>query len=430
MRNSAFLFLLVFLKISQSIAAETPVSPTSGELTLEQCFQAALKQSETVGGQSELIKQAEANYSQAIGAVLPNISGSATYQWQEDTPAAVANIFPNPSKTAKLTVVQPLFQGFKEFAGLQQTKSLLRASQNDYKQAATQLYIDTAALYFGIVSQEHDIENIENELNFYDDRIKEVSRFIKIGRSQVSERLSVQSQQAALLAQLKLMKGQVRAQRAVLTFFTGLAPESKLKRPQEKELTVKPIENYLTRLEMRPDVKAETERLKAAEEGIPFARAGHFPTLSAQGDYFLQRTGSLKDVRWDALLVLSVPIFTGGIVNSQLAIAHSKRNQEELQLRRIKRLGEQQIRQLFENFQGEKEQYVALREAVDLSEKNYKEQTRQYRLGLVTNLEVLQALTNFQENKRAFDKARYSMFQSVEQLEAAASYKPEVAETH
>jgi len=45
----------------------------------------------------------------------------------------------------------------------------------------------------------------------------------------------------------------------------------------------------------------------------------------------------------------------------------------------------------------------------NLAEKTYQEQVRNFRRGLVTNLDVLQSLTTFEESKRSQDKARFSM---------------------
>ena len=398
--------------------------------TIDDCFRAALARSETVGMSLEVVKQAEENYNQAIGAVLPNISGIGGYQWQQNNPnPAYQNIYPNPSSSARLTVTQPLFQGFKEFAGLRQTKTLVGASVADKNQATTQLYLDTAASYFQVVMSEQDIDNITEELSYYDKRIAELHGFEKIGRSQVTDVLTAQSQQAALKAQMKSVQGQLRAQRAVLAFLTGFDPDEPVFRPAGEDATAKTLDTYLGRVDSRPDVQGDTQRAKAADDGIPIARSGHFPTLGVQGDYYLERTGALKDVNWDVMLNLTVPIFSGGMVQSQVEEAVSKRDQAELQVSRTKRLAVQQIRQYYESYIGDRNEWEAYKEATDLAEKNYKAETRNYRLGLVTNLDVLSALTTFEESKRSLDKARFSMLNDIENLEAAGGFKPHVEKT-
>jgi outer membrane protein len=403
--------------------AALPESPEGK--TFEDCYKAALKRSELVAQQAELIRQAEDNYKALIGSIIPNITGYGSYQLQQQSNNAFSTIYPNPSTSTRLTLTQPLFQGFKEFAGLRQGKSLVHASQYDRKQAAVQLYMDTAASFFSVVSFEHDIDNVIDELGFYDKRIAELRQFRAIGRSQVTDVLTAESQKAALVAQLKQIQGQYHAQRAILSFLTGFAPNTPVRRPSGDQVPIKPLDAYLGRVDLRPDVRGDSTRAKASEEGIPIARAGHLPTISVTGDYYLQRTGALSDVSWDVMLNVALPIFSGGSVQAQLETAVAKRDQADLQVSRTKGLALQQIRQFYETFVGDRDQYEAYREAVAVAEKNYKEELREYRLGLVTNLDVLTALTAFQESKRSFDKARYSMMNDVENLEAAGAFKLE-----
>jgi outer membrane protein len=393
--------------------------------TFEECFQAALKRSDDIAADAELIKQAEDVYKQAIGAVVPNVSGSGSYQWQQNPSGIGATLYPNPSTLTKLTVTQPLFQGFKEFAGLRQTETLIGATQYDKQQAAAQLYEDTAASFFSVVAQEQDIDNVKDELAYYDRRIEELKQFVAIGRNQITDTLTAQSQQAALLAQMKQIEGQLKAQRAVLAFLTGFDPSVPLHRPADDDAAIRPLPDYLKRVSMRPDVQAQKARGRAAEDGIAVARAGHFPTLGFQGDYYIERTGPLSNVTWDAMLLLTVPIFEGGAVQAQVDQAASQRDQADFVTSKVDRTAVEQIRQFFENFQGDRNQFHAYKTATELSEKNYEEEVKNFRRGLVTNLDVLTALTTFEESKRSTDKARFAMLQDFADVEAAGAFRPE-----
>ena len=73
---------------------------------------------------------------------------------------------------------------------------------------------------------------------------------------------------------------------------------------------------------------------------------------------------------------------------------------------------------------GDKEQLDALKVATDLAKRNYEAETHDYRLGLVTNLDVLTALTSFQEDQRALDRQRYTLLMDYEKLEASVARRP------
>ena len=72
----------------------------------------------------------------------------------------------------------------------------------------------------------------------------------------------------------------------------------------------------------------------------------------------------------------------------------------------------------------DKSQLEALEKATESARKNYEAQRRDYRLGLVTNLDVLQAMTAFQHNQQALDRARYTTKLDYLKLQAAAVRRP------
>jgi outer membrane protein len=146
------------------------------------------------------------------------------------------------------------------------------------------------------------------------------------------------------------------------------------------------------------------------------------------GNYYLKRSGSLEDVNWDVGIALTVPLYTGGATQSQVREAASQRTQAELSVSQARRLAEQEVRASYRSVVYDRSQIDALTTATELARKNYDAQTRDYRLGLVTNLDVLQALTAFQQNQRALDRARYTIKLDYVRLEAAAARRPAKSE--
>ena len=64
------------------------------------------------------------------------------------------------------------------------------------------------------------------------------------------------------------------------------------------------------------------------------------------------------------------------------------------------------------------EHVKALEKAVSITQANYEQQEKDHRFKLATNLDVLSALTSFQDTKRTLDKTRYLVFNSVAQLKS------------
>ncbi len=395
-------------------------------LTLDEYFAAALKRSEVVATQGELIRQAEERYKQANSALRPTVNGVASYTRQDPIPAGElsTSTSPNRQSLAKLTATQPLFRGFREFATLRQTQALLGAQDQDYRNARTQLFMDVTQNFYTVLSIEQDLKNFGEEINQNIDREKELNGRVRIGRSRIGEVLSVQSTISTLRAQVEQLQGQLGTAREAFAFLSGLAPTTLLRDTENLPANLEPLDDYLARLELRPDVIASRQRLSAARENTKVARGAHLPSLDLNANRYLERTGNLKDSTWDVGIALTVPIYAGGLLQSKVSEAVSQLTQAELNASQVSRQAEQEIRSTYQSVVFDRSQLDALEKATESARKNYEAQRRDYRLGLVTNLDVLQALTAFQQNQLALDRARYTTKLDYLKLQAAAVRRP------
>jgi outer membrane protein len=392
---------------------------------LEQSFRAALARSELVASQKELLVQQEEIYSQARGGLLPSISAFGSYLIQETPTNAVGStISPSTQPHARITATQPLFRGFREFAGLRQARDLIEAQESAWRAAATSLYVDVATSFYSLIALEKSAANTREEMELHALRLRDLQARVRIGRSRHSEVLTVQATRASLGASLAAIEGQIQAQRALFAFLTGFEPGVIVRDAEEIPKGPLTLEAYLARIPERPDVRAEEKRLESAGEAVSIASGAHWPSLDLNGNYYLHRVGSLRDVNWDVQLVLQMPLFQGGIISSQVRQSESQRTQAELNVSRVRRTAEQEIRSAFDVFQSDLKQLEAVTEANDLARRNYAEQTKEYRLGLVTNLDVLSALAASEQTRRTLDRTKASVKLNFARLEAAGARRP------
>jgi outer membrane protein len=395
----------------------------AGALSLDEYFAQALARSEVVATQGELIVQAEERYRQARATLRPTVDGVASYTWLDE---GARDTVTNPTRQphARLTATQPLFRGFREFASMRQTQALVDAQSEDYRNARVQLFKDVAQNFYDVVSFEQDLTNLDEQISQNLEREKELQARIRIGRSRTGEVLTVQTRISTLRAEVEQLKAQLAAAREAFAFLSGLPADTPLRDSETLPADLDTLETYIARLELRPDVKAAQQRLTAAQENISVARGAHQPSLDLNANRYLERRGSLENVDWDVQLALTVPLYAGGSLQSQVREAVSQSTQAELGASQVRRQAEQEIRSLHQSVVYDRLQLAALEKATEAARKNYEVQRRDYRLGLVTNLDVLQALTSFQENQRALDRARFTARLNYQRLQAAAARRP------
>jgi len=407
------------LCLCAAVRTATAAEPVS----LEDYFHSALAQSEVVATQVELIHQAEERYHQAQATIRPTLNGVASYTWM-DTGAKDTVANPTRQPNARITASQPLFRGFREFAAMRQTKALIGAQNQEYQQARTQLFKDVAQNFYDMLVFEQDLRNLDAQIEQNIEREKELQDRVRIGRSRTSEMLTVQTTISTLRAQVEQVRAQLAAAREAFAFLSGLPADTPLRDIEPLPATLNPLETYLGRVNLRPDVKAAEARLTAAKENITVARGAHYPSLDLNANRYLERRGSLENVDWDVQVALTIPLYAGGGVQSQVREALSQSTQAELNERQVRRQAEQEIRSVYQSVMLDQSQVQSLENATEAAEKNYEAQRREYKLGLVTNLDVLQALTSYQENKRALDRARYVSKFNYLKLEAATVRRP------
>lgn len=392
-------------------------------LTLEEYFAAALQRSEVVATQSELIQQAEERNRQARAALLPTVNGVASYTWQDDPPATASPTTPSNltrQPLTKLTASQPLFRGFREFAALRQSRSLLDAQDADYRNARLLLFKDVAQNYFGLLSLEQELRNLEEEIRQNQERETDIQSRIRIGRSRVSELLNVQAAISTLRAQQEQLQGQLRVTRETFAFLSGLDVATPLEDSADLPATLDPLARYTANIDARPDVQASQKRFAATRENVKIAEGAHLPSLDLNGNYYFERPGYLNDIKWDVQVALTVPLFAGGSTQSKVREAVSQASQAELNVSQVRRQAEQEVRSLYESVQFGLSQLAALEKSTEAARKSYEAQRGEYKYGLVTNLDVLQALTTYQQNQRALDRARFTVKLDYQRLQAAA----------
>ncbi len=413
--------LAVFLNIA------TPPDVLAAEaMTLEGYYAAALQRSESTAIQMEQVHQAEERYEQAGSAFLPTINGVATYTRQDPLPSGSPQTPTtlNQQNLSRIALNQPLFRGMREYAALRQSRNLLTAQEQDYRNAELLLYKDVLQNFYTILALEGDIANYNEEIRLNREREADIRARVRIGRSRESELLNLQSTISTLLATVEQLRGQLYVAREALVFLSGLDAATPLIDAAAPPAKLAPLATYLDGIRNRPDVHASSQRLLAAAEGMTVARGGHLPSLDLNANYYLERPGYLNDSQWDVQLAVTVPLYAGGSVQSKVREAGSQRNQAELTQSQILRRAEQEVRAAYQSVSLAVSQEQALQNATEAARKSYQAQRREYGLGLVSNLEVIQALTAYQQNQRALARASINARSAYLQLLASTAQLP------
>lgn len=409
--------ILFFLSAFALVGTAAPVS-------FENAYQAALtKESNNI--QKLQTEVADEKVSQGFGQVLPKFTLNGAYE-RQDQPPNVANPFYNPNQWyARLSLTQPIFHGLSEFAAYRALKARHRASLLNDRGNQLSLYSSVASAFYSLLAAQRDLEDVKVLSDLTAKRVTDIKQRVRIGRSRKGDLLSAEAQALTLNAEVVSATRELESAREQFKLVTGLDPAIPLlddeKTTWDTKLT---LPELLKQLDTRPDIQAAKEEYSAADEGVSAAFGSHLPQIDFSGNYYLKRTGNLANVKWDLGVIAVIPIFNGGVTQSTVRENIKIRQTKELQLQYARRNAEKDLKVSYQNYVTLLEQSKAYEKAYELADANYKEQNKDYRYGLVTNLDVLTAMNSLQETKRSKNKTFYQAKAAYKQLLAASGRVP------
>ncbi len=404
--------LLILLSGAQILRAEpaAPAISTSG-ITLEQCYERARQISETIGISAENYRLLQAQYRAQVGLVLPHLDWIKSQFYQDkgnvagNTTGATGSSLLTTQPQSYFQLTQPIFGGFRDWSALAISKSQGEQALINQRSADLQLLSDVSAAFYMAYTLQDQLSVLQGTRKLNQDQVDQLARWVNIGRSRPSEVLSAQTQLASLDAQIGDTRRLIGQSRHVLTYLSGVPGDIPLQDDHPASASIS-LDDALSRAGKRPELLSAAQAVHQAELAIRYAKGGHLPTLGVTGRYFTERVGFLSDVRWDATFLLDVPLYEGGSTQALVRQARSQEIISQLALSRLKRDIDRQVRTAFDDLGQATAEEQAYDKAVKLAEKNYEVQKKEYRTGIINNLELLRLLTDMQTIRRQWLEAR------------------------
>lgn len=407
------LTLAVLLLPLPSFAADRP-------LGMAEAYKLALARSEEIAISGATYEETVARAEEIFSRALPRLSlmGTETFQ---DVPRGQSGLFlQRQREQGWLNVQQPLFSGFREFLAHRASKHQGRAAELRLERAKHLLYQDVARAYLDLAGAQDDIRIRSSLLVITEDRVKDLREFRRLGRARASEHLAAESQAAQIRAQLESAKAVEQVAQFRLGFLTGLderlAPEA-----VPAPASAPALDAVLSRARGRADVESMRAEQRAADDSIKVVTRRRWPSISADANYYLKRPPSFtQDVKWDATITGSLPLWGGGEIDAQSRQAKARAKAQDAALSQALRTAELEARSAHQQLLSSEAVVSALNAAEKLAAQNAGAQSDDYRLGQVTNLDVLGGLNVLQQTRLSLNAARVDAYWSRVRLEVAA----------
>lgn len=391
-------------------------------LTLNEAYQLALERSEGLGITREEIKIAEARYWQAVSTVLPQVDFLGSVRTQNNRGGSIGGDSTGDRKDrweGRLRITQTIFSGFREINTAAAQRADQRSLAATLERQRQLLYLDVSDLYHQVTTLEEDQRALGEILAALREREKELTERVALGRSRRSELLAAETERADAEATLESLKGLTGAARELFAFLIGVPTHQFQLAARPPLAAADQLEAYLWHSGTRPDIQAAGEDVTAARRRADAARGEFAPTIQGQFNWLALEEPE-RDQEWNIVVTMEIPLFDGGLRAARLKERQAETRARVLNLDRVRRLADHEVRVAYNNFTSAAAQAVRLRAAERTAQASYEAQKEDYTLGRASNLDVLNALLRWKELIRRRIAAESQTHSTLVALQVAA----------
>ena len=329
-----------------------------------------------------------------------------------------------------LTLTQPVID-IGRWDQLRQSEYIADSADLALQQAYQDLILRVSETYFDVLAAQDTLDTIKAQKQAVENQLRAAEHGFELGSTTVTDihearsRLDllnaseIEAHNALQVSEDQLAK--IIGERPATLL--GLAPGTSLPSPSPARIEDWTIQSSQASLEV---ARAHLDAL-IIEKQIDIAQSGHYPTLSLYAQtgsasdrgIYGQRSGP-RSLDTAVGLQLSIPIFSGGEISSQVREQTSRLQQARYVHEAAKRQAVQSTQQYFSGVTSGLARIQALRAAEESSLASLEANRTGYELGVRVNIDVLNAQQQLYETRRALSRARYDTLMHSLRLKAAS----------
>jgi outer membrane protein len=373
---------------------------------------------------------------QARAGYLPLVSGSASV-FHNDVKFQNGPSLSYNTTSYAVTLSQPIFR-LQNWIAIGQARQQVLQSEAGLASAGEDLILRVSQAYFDVLLAQDNVALSGSQKTAIAEQLAQAKRNFEVGTATIVDTLEAQARYDQANAKEISDKNDLEVKRRALQQLLGSVPESLA--PLKDPLVLAPprpddIEAWVkTADETSFTVASARANVEIAREEVDRQRAGHLPTLDATASYDRAYNPSASSAgvvgpitdAGSVGLTLSVPIFSGGLVQSRVREALANRDRADQDLENTRRGVAQSVRQNFLNVTSGVSQVQALEQALTSTQSQLDSTILGRDVGVRTSVDVLNAQQQVYQTRRDLQQARYNYVLNTLRLKAAAG---QLAET-
>lgn len=396
----------------------------SVEMSLEDCIKYGMENNKAIKVAAEKVTSAKLKREEAGTTGLPGLSLQAGYtRLSEVDPFAITLPFGGSMQTftvspsilnnysAKLTLTQPVFTGFKIDLNKEISDQTIVASLFDLQSEKSKLKYTISNAYWSLYKVIEGKKVIDEYIKMIEARLKDLKNFFKQGLITENELLKLEVQLSS--AKVQRLEAENGREMATLLLLNSMDM------PYDTEITLKPgiLDEQANQnlvldalnaqaLLARPEIKAMEVRLNTRKSAIELTKSAWYPDVYFIGNYNYsrpnQRIVPSKDEfngTWDVTLSLSYTLWNWNATSIRTQQAESDLAQTNYQYQMIKDGILIEVKQAYLNYIANKSRIDLAQNTVKQAEENNRVSSNLFKQGLIKNSDLIDAEVALFESK-------------------------------
>jgi outer membrane protein len=401
---------------------------------LLQVYREAQKQDPTIAAARSQWEATQERVPQARAGLLPSVSaqGQANLNYYD------AQFNTNPKTTVSqnygfgslvFSASQPLYRP-QNVVVLDQAREIVTQSDFTLGIAQQDLIIRTAVAYFDVLLAEFNVELAEQQKIAVSEQLAQAKRNFEVGTATITDTNEAQAKYDQIIATEIQARNDLDRRRTALAAIIGKTPATlkRIGRGFDPPLPEPNNLDYWVQRALRENlnVRFAQSNFEIASLEVDRARAAHLPTLDLVASASTlsnsgSTTGDIGGNSRSGLLgiVVNVPIYTGGFVNSRVRETISLQDRARADLESAKRLAVTNAQDGFSGVNSAAAGVKAFEQAVASAEVALQSNILGQEVGIRTNLDVLNVQQNVYSTRRDLANAYFQYMLAVLRLKSA-----------
>ena len=366
---------------------------------------------------------------QARSTYLPLIAGSASI-FRNHSERDGAPDFDGTTRTYAITLAQPIFR-MQNWINITQARTQVLQAESILASAHQDLALRVAQAYFDVLLARDNVGASETQKSAISEQLAQAKRNFEVGTATIVDTLEAQARYDQSVAKEIADKNDLEVKVRALEVLLGKLPDGLTPLREPLALALPEPNDIEAWVKAAADASFTIAVARANYEfyrqEVDKQRAGHLPTLDLTGSIsrVTDPNSALPPVAITSNnasigLTLSVPIYSGGLVQSRVREALALRERFAQDLENAQRNVAQAVRTNFLNVTNGIAQVRALEQALASTQSQLDSTILGRDVGVRTSVDVLNAQQQVFQTRRDLQQARYNYLLSTLRLKAAA----------